>query len=281
MDFKSLRKSLQPLEAADKTAELLSNYLAILTSSNIESIVYDARQLKIDTAESLKQCIDVIFESAVSETPSLVSILCTKLMFDSVPVCKDSQKMITFKEQIYEKSQWELHDFLDRQALINIGQCDKEIKSCDDEADEEIVKDSCLKKLRRPVALLRFIGELYLVDLLPASFMQHCVSQLLDECYCNESTLEMLYALLKLIGKTLEFSDDNSTFDLSVSFKLLEERKSSINMSPHTRFMLDELIEIRKNNWEPVTDIDWIMLYNLFLCDVEEKLYVLELWYGK
>lgn len=284
MDFSKLKRDLQPLEAADQTADRLSGFLAVLTHSNIDMIVYDAKSnLKVDSAESLSQCVDVLFETAITiDSPADVAVLCTKLLLSSVPVCKGSQKMITFKEQIHEKARSELEDFLERQALINAGQSDSEsdIESevvCDD----EVTRNSCLKKLRRPVALLKFIGELYLVDFLPTSFILHCISQLLDDRFCNESTIETLYALLKLTGKKLEITDESSTVDLSECFVVLVEKKSSTTINPHTRFMIEELVKIRSNGWCPVSDIDWITLYNLFLCDVEEKLYVLELWYGK
>lgn len=288
MDFKKLKKNLQPLEAADHTADRLSSFLSVLTPSNIEMIVYDTKSnLKIDSAESLKQCVDVLFETAMNiDSPAIVAILCTKLLFSSVPVCEGSQKMITFKEQIYEKARSELENFLERQALINAGQSDAESEQeegdVESECDvDEITQQSCYRKLRRPIALLKFIGELYLVEFLPSTFIEHCITQLLDDGFCNESTLETLYALLKLVGKKLEISDENSILDLTGYFKILESRKSSTAISPHTRFMIEELIEIRNNHWCAVREIDWIMLYNLFLCDVEEKLYVLELWYGK
>jgi translation initiation factor 4G len=277
MDFTELQKNLQPLEAADRTADQLSEYLSILTPSNIDMIVYDARQLKIDTAESLSQCVDVIFEAALSsEWPSMVAILCTKVLFPSVPVCHDSHRMITFREQIYKKSRDELENFVEMQSLIRSGQFDTESEN--EKLVDETAKSSCFKKLQRPMALIRFIGELYLVEYLQSSFIEHCISRLLDETNCNESTLETLCALLKIVGKKLESS--SVKFDFTKYFKLLKERKSSICIHPHTRFMIEEIFNMRNNLWEPVNDIDWITFYNLFLCDVEEKLYILELWYG-
>jgi hypothetical protein len=104
------------------------------------------------------------------------------------------------------------------------------------------------------------------------------VSQLLDETFCNENCLESFWALLKISGKKLELTDE---VDLSETFSVLEDRRASISINPHTRFMIEEICAMRKNHWEPVSEIDWITLYNLFLFDVEEKLYIIELWYGK
>lgn len=241
-------------------------------------IVYEAKLLKVDTAKSLEKCVDVIFENAINnQSQSIFAKLCMKLCFPSVPVCKETNKMITFKEQLLEKSRTEVLNFLERQTLISSEETEQEEAGGHVE-DEDVGETSCLKKLRRPIALFRFIGELYLIDYLPPSFIHQCASHLLDEAFCNESTLETFYALLKIAGKKLEILEK---IDLSELFTLLVERKSSIKTNPHAKFMIDELLEIRSNSWEPVNEIDWIMLYNLFLCDVEEKLYVLELWFGK
>lgn len=269
---------MKPFEDADETADHFNKLLQTFTPSSIDMVIYEAKLLKIDTAKSLENCVDVIFENAINnQSQSIFANLCTKLCFPSVPVCKETQKMITFREQLLDKSRKEVLNFLERQTLVNSGQVEEELEGrCDD--DDEAVQNSCLKKLRRPIALFKFIGELYLVNYLPSSFVHQCVSHLLDEVFCNESTLETCYALLKIAGKKLEISDQ---IDLSELFTLLAERKSSIKTNPHAKFMIDELFEIRSNRWEPVNEVDWIMLYNLFLGDVEEKLYVLELWYGK
>lgn len=247
----------------------MDNVLTILTPYNINSRVYDARHLKIDSAESLSQCVDVIFEEAINnENQSIFAILCTKLQFASVPVIKDSHKMITFREQIYEKATNEVQNFLERQTLLDVTK---------DEGDKNEVKNSCYRKNRDIIALFRFIGELYMVDFLASSFIENCVSQLLSETFCNETCLESLCALLKIVGEKMEITDAS----LTPFFEILTIRKSATAINPHTRFMIEELFAMRNNHWTPVSEIDWITLYNLFLADVEEKLYVLELWYGK
>lgn len=240
----------------------------------------------IDSAECLEQCVDVIFEKAVSsEKISNFAILCTKLLFPSVPVVKDSQKMITFREQIHEKATTEVQNFLEKQTIENLRRVDlknDQIRKVEEKVeDENELKNSCHRKIRDIIALFCFIGELYLVDYLPSSFIEDSLNQLLSISFCNENCLESFCALAKVSGKKLEMIDESSKVDLTETFEILEKRKLSVAINPHTRFMIEELCAMRKNRWEPVSDIDWISLYNLFLFDVEEKLYVIELWYGK
>lgn len=268
MDFSLLKKNLEPFETADESADQLMNLLTILTSANESMIVYEAKLLNIKTADSLQKCVDVIFEAAInSESQFLVADFCTKALFRSVPAGKESCKMITFKEQIFEKAKKEVGNFLEQQTLKTTGKVSTDALSCH-------------QKLRQPIAIFRFIGELFLVDFLDSTCVRQCIHLMLDEAFCNENTLETLCALLKITGKKLESSDENG-IDLTNDFKLLELRMSSTPINPHTRFMIEEINQMRRNRWQPVDEIDWVNLYNLFLELVEEKLYVLELWYGK
>src|SRR5690349_16817661 len=143
MDFSTLKNSLLPLETADESAATLSNLLTILTEANIEMIVYEAKLLQINTADSLEKCVDVIFEAAINnDSQKIFAEFCSKVFFLSVPVCKDSQKMITFKDQIFEKSKRKVENFLEKQTMKS----------------QKISSDaySCFIKLKRPIALFRF-----------------------------------------------------------------------------------------------------------------------------
>lgn len=265
-----------PLEIADESSASLAKLLEILTPASIDMVVYEARHLQINSTQSLEQCVDEIFESAIqSECQEIFAILCTKLLWSSVHVCKDTQKMVTFKEQVFCKAQKDVENFLEKQTLGTTRQMSVDDGIIDDDG---VGRKSCLKKLRRPVAFFRFVGQLYLVNFLPTTLIQQSVSLLLQDDFCNENTLEVLCAMLKIVGKKLEISN---TIDLKEDFKKLGDRKAETGISPHTRFMIEEVFAMRANQWEPVNEVDWITLYNLFLCDVEEKLYELELWYGK
>lgn len=270
-----LQKNLQPLETADRSAESLNNLLKILTPGDMEMVVYKARLLEIDSVESLRQCVDVLFENAINhECQKLFAILCTKLLWSSVHVCHETQKMVTFKEQVHQKAKNAIEIYLERQAMINSGQS----KKCEKHGDNDSKTKSCFKKLRRPIALFSFIGHLYLLDFLPAVVVRQCVPALLDPAFCNEDTIEIACALLKLTGKKLEIENK---IDLSEDIKQLAAKKTTVSMNPHTKFMIEEICAMRAVRWEPVNEIDFITLYNLFLGDVEEKLYELETWHTR
>lgn len=280
-----LNRNLKSLECADVTSEKLDKLLSILTPENLDMAVYDAKLLKIDTAENMKECVDAIFANAVnSELASTFAIFCTRVLYPSVPIAAHSKKMITFKEQIQQKARHEAENFLENQYLRNKGIRRGESESKDEtveitpNGDQKVVMSSCVKKLKRTFSLFRFIGHLYLEDFLETSQTMFMATQLLESAYCNESTLEVFSVLLKTVGGKLEIE---CNVDLTDIFVKMEERRDSIPIKPHTRFMLEEIYVKRLSDWEEMDERDWVDLYNSFLYDVEEKLYILELCYGR
>jgi translation initiation factor 4G len=106
---------------------------------------------------------------------------------------------------------------------------------------------------RRAVGTVHFIGELYKIEMLTSRIMQSCISHLLDPSMCSEETLECLCKLLATIGKRLEKLDVKK-IDLGDCFATLTrlaDKKNPIGISSRIRFMIQDLIELRLNNWTP------------------------------
>lgn len=284
-DEKMLNDNLKQLEVADVTSEKLNKLLSILTPENLDMVVYDGKLLKIDSAENMKECVDVIFANAVnSELTSTFAIFCTRVLYPSVPIMEHSNKMITFKEKIQQKARHEVENFLENQYLKNKGIHRAESESSDEtveitpNGDEKHVVSSCVKRLKRTFSLFRFVGALYIEDMLESSQVMFTLTQLLETVYCNESSLEVFSVLMRTVGGKMEIQ---CNVDLTDIFEKMEERRDTITIKPHTRFMLEEIYVKRLSDWEEMDERDWVDLYNSFLYDVEEKLYILELCYGR
>lgn len=284
-DEKMLNDNLKQLEVADVTSEKLNKLLSILTPENLDMVVYDSKLLKIDSAENMKECVDVIFANAVNrELASTFAIFCTRVLYPSVPIMEHSNKMITFKEQIQQKARHEVENFLENQYLKNKGIHRTESESADETVEitpngnEKHVVSSCVKKLKRTFSLFRFVGALYVEDMLETSQVMFTLTQLLETVYCNESSLEVFSVLMRTVGGKMEI---RCNIDLTDIFEKMEERRDTIAIKPHTRFMLEEIYVKRLSDWEEMDERDWVDLYNSFLYDVEEKLYILELCYGR
>lgn len=63
------------------------------------------------------------------------------------------------------------------------------------------------KLRRRAVGTVRFIGELYKIDMLTGKIMRSCMNLLLDVDVISEETLECLCKLLTTVGEKMELKD--------------------------------------------------------------------------
>ncbi|THW95193.1 ARM repeat-containing protein [Aureobasidium pullulans] len=103
---------------------------------------------------------------------------------------------------------------------------------------------------RKGLGLIQFIGELYKLGMLTVKIMHQCVLRLLNfEGQPDESAVENLSKLLKAVGATMDSTEQghqlvNVYYDRVAS--ILDQHK---DMPSRSRFMLMDIIDLRKNNW--------------------------------
>uniref|UniRef100_H3CGR0 Eukaryotic translation initiation factor 4 gamma, 1a n=1 Tax=Tetraodon nigroviridis TaxID=99883 RepID=H3CGR0_TETNG len=101
---------------------------------------------------------------------------------------------------------------------------------------------------RRSLGNMRFIGELFKLKMLTEAIMHDCVVKLLKNHH-DEESLECLCRLLSTIGKDLDFEKAKPRMDqyFNQMDKIIKERKTSSRI----RFMLQDVLDLRTNNWVP------------------------------
>lgn len=122
---------------------------------------------------------------------------------------------------------------------------------------DELTHEDWVGKLkRRMLGIVRFIGELFKMELLKEKIMHLCVRLLLGN-YLDDPTItpddESVEAAAKLfltIGKLLE-SPPSSKAKLDDYFKRFSVLSKDKRIAARTRFMLQDLAETRKNHWRP------------------------------
>lgn len=257
-------QELEIPEDEKKTLELLKQFRSILnkiTPENFTTLIEQLKVLKIDTVDILDACISLVFEKAIMEPSYSASYaqLC-KEVSDVFVVPLDehnSQQKAVFKKRLITQCQREFEKHRDNELIKNNSERLKEIEDETDEAKKEELKTNyeleSFKIRRRAVGTVHFIGELYKIEMLTAKIMVSCVNHLLDPAMCSEETLECLCKLLTTIGKRLEKLDSKKV-DLTANFQTLErlaDKKSQSVISSRIRFMIQDLIDLRKNNWTP------------------------------
>lgn len=260
-----LVKNTETIGTETKTAELIRQFRSILnklTPENFPILIQNLKELTIDTVDLLDECISLVFEKAINEPNYSASYaqLCKEVsIVFVVPLDeKNSQQKAVFKNRLITQCQKEFMRHRDGDLPKTNAE---KLKTIEDELDE-VKKEELraefdeenVKIRRRAVGTVHFIGELYKIEMLTSKIMNSCISHLLDQTMCSEETLECLCKLLTTIGKRLEKTDDKKRIDLSEYFTTLSkiaDKKHPLNISSRIKFMIQDLIDLRLNNWTP------------------------------
>lgn len=98
---------------------------------------------------------------------------------------------------------------------------------------------------------IRFIGELYKKGIIKIKTMHECIHELLTSKTIDEQELELVCKLLRTVGEKME---QNTTEDQSRAFDSyfvkLSELSKEKKFNVRTRFFIEEIINLRQNNWQ-------------------------------
>merc|ERR1740128_1224113 len=100
---------------------------------------------------------------------------------------------------------------------------------------------------RRSLGNIKFIGELFKLKMLTEPIMHDCIVKLLKNH--DEESLECLCRLFSTIGKDLDFEKAKPRMDqyFNQMEKIIKEKKTSSRI----RFMLLDVLDLRRCNWVP------------------------------
>ncbi|KIJ15655.1 hypothetical protein PAXINDRAFT_99504 [Paxillus involutus ATCC 200175] len=130
---------------------------------------------------------------------------------------------------------------------------DQAIKAANDTMGEESELYSeeyyaAQKAKRQGLGLIKFIGELFKVQMLTERMMHECVKKLLGNVENpEEKEIESLCQLLKTAGQQLDVPKARAHMD--VYFARMKELCKSLNVSPRVQFTLQVMIELRERRW--------------------------------
>uniref|UniRef100_A0A669BK40 Eukaryotic translation initiation factor 4 gamma, 1a n=1 Tax=Oreochromis niloticus TaxID=8128 RepID=A0A669BK40_ORENI len=225
-----------------KTRELFKRLRSILnklTPQKFQELMKQVTELTIDTEERLKGAIDLIFEKAISE-PNF-----------SVAYSSEDKPgvFVNFRKLLLNRCQKEFEKDQDDDEIFERKQ--KELDAAKDGEERERfrveLEEARDKARRRSLGNIKFIGELFKLKMLTEPIMHDCVVKLLKNH--DEESLECLCRLLSTIGKDLDFEKAKPRMDqyFNQMDKIIKERKTSSRI----RFMLQDVLDLRKNNWVP------------------------------
>nr|XP_055053589.1 eukaryotic translation initiation factor 4 gamma 1-like [Misgurnus anguillicaudatus] len=238
---------------AAKTQELFKRVRSVLnklTPQMFQPLMKQVTELSIDTEERLKGVIDLIFEKAISEPNFSVAYanMCRCLMGLKVPTTDKPGVTVNFRKLLLNRCQKEFEKDKDDDEIFEKKQKDLEAATEEDRQRlKEELEESKDKARRRSLGNIKFIGELFKLKMLTETIMHDCIVKLLKNH--DEESLECLCRLLSTIGKDLDFEKAKPRMDqyFHQMEKIIKEKKTSSRI----RFMLQDVIDLRRNNWVP------------------------------
>ncbi|KAK9315747.1 armadillo-type protein [Lipomyces starkeyi] len=115
---------------------------------------------------------------------------------------------------------------------------------------EEYYKVAAIK--RKGLGLVRFVGELYILDMLSEKIMHRCIQNLLV-AHPSEEEVESLCGLLRTIGAKL----DNDRFHrehVDIYFSRMKDILEKEKLSSRIKFMIMDIFDLRKAQWKTKND---------------------------
>lgn len=260
----------------DMLCKRVRGILNKLTPEKFEPLLDQLQALNIDNNEKLSSVISLVFEKAIDEPnfSSAYAQLCQKLSRPMEEKEEAERKLsekgnkdanqATFKKELLNKCQTEFNTHVANENSIRekLRPMQSELNETNDQNRKNELRmqleEEERKLRRRSVGTVRFIGELYRQNMLLTSIMEWCVMTLLS--IRTEEKLECLCKLLQTVGQKMEHKSHDEEYDkkyyrdLTPHFQTMQQiasDKKQSKISSRVRFMLMDVIELRKNKWVP------------------------------
>ena len=248
---------------ATRLVKDLDNLLTKISIDKIEKIVNSFNKLEIDSEKELNTCIEHLFESAIMKENKLATShaqLCEELMnkdLSSINLGRlNVKKMLVSRcQQEFEKSLKQLEEL----SILDISATNSAATSVDVRSMKDLNINSMAK--RRAIGVIIFYGELFKLNILTRSIMHDCIRQLIQNVEASnakvqlteEIWLECLCKLLSSTGKELKIDVIPKTKMIAMDkyFDEIMNILDSKSFSSQNRNMIQELINLRQNNWVP------------------------------
>ncbi|GMK55230.1 hypothetical protein CspeluHIS016_0202860 [Cutaneotrichosporon spelunceum] len=218
---------------------------------------------------TLKLVIKLVFEKSTDEAhwSAMYAKLCRKLLEKLDPSVTEVidgkaytggglfRKYLVGRCQSDFESGWKARE---EAALAAIAKSDEDKERLakaeetkeDENSEAPMMSDeyyALQKAKRRGLGLVQLIGELYKLDMLSKTVIRECLVRLLSNVENpDEEDLESTCKLLTTVGKQFEAAAASS---MDVVFERLEVLTKLDAVSSRMRFMIMDVIDLRKNKW--------------------------------
>ncbi|KAH9912523.1 armadillo-type protein [Fomitopsis serialis] len=210
---------------------------------------------------TLIQVIRLIFENATDEATwsEMYARLCRKMMEQISPKIQDKGiKNVEgrpvaggqlFRKYLLNRCQEEF-----QRGWATNESTDATAASAKDESGETALYSeeyyTAQKAKRRGLGLIKFVGELFKLQMLMERIMHECAKKLLGNIdNPEEEEIESVCVLFTTVGQLLDTPKARAHMD--VYFSRMKELTKNPNVNSRMQFMLLDVIELRERKWIP------------------------------
>ncbi|KAG8934848.1 hypothetical protein FRC01_014014 [Tulasnella sp. 417] len=263
-------------EFVERKVKALLNKLTLENFDSVSNqiIAWANKSENEKNGATLISVIKLVFEKATDEAhwSEMYARLCRKMMEQISPNVQDDNIRNNSGEPI-------VGGHLFRKYLLNRCQEDFErgwsqkesaqaaaaLKAASDKAAEDASKANgedgepvlyseeyyaLLKAKRQGLGLVRFIGELFKLQMLTERIMHECIKKLLSKIdNPEEEEIESLCKLLTTVGQALDTPKAKGHMD--IYFGRMQMLADNPNVASRIRYMLLDVIELRQRSWRP------------------------------
>lgn len=237
-----------------------------------KKITIRLNKITLDNFDTLSDQLIQIFEKEISDTDQLtklVTLIFEKTVQEHVygplyaKLCVAlSSKNKSFTQIIFQNNKKETIQVDFKNVLVKVCQTEfqkgKREAVITDEMDETDKENEVIKQKNILLGTMKFIGQLYLKQLIPSKIMTVCLKYLIGQFQSkpSEDDVEGACTLLQTVGSTLD-NDSNVTKNELTKYyqKLRSIERNSNKYSVRIRMIIQNLLDERKNGWKPRSNV--------------------------
>jgi translation initiation factor 4G len=263
-------------EIVERKVKGLLNKLTMKRFDSIsdQTIAWANNSEREKDGRTLIQVIKLVFEKATDEEmfSEMYARLCRKMMEEISPMVQDEDSKNAegkpfaggqlFRKYLLNRCQEEFERGWVAKETTASATATKAIEGRDvKEANEktkggeeaELYSDeyyAAAKSKRRGLGLIRFIGELFKLQMLTERIMHECIKKLLGNVKNpEEEEIESLCKLLTTVGNLLDTPKARAHLD--VYFSRMRELTKNKNVNARMASLLHDVIDLRERKWIP------------------------------
>ncbi|EDQ99896.1 uncharacterized protein LACBIDRAFT_315110 [Laccaria bicolor S238N-H82] len=271
-NLKAMQIDRDSPDIVDRKVKALLNELTMEKFDSISDqlIAWANKSEKEKDGRTLVQVIRLVFEKATDEaTSEMYALLCRKMMERISSKVQDDGIKATdgkpiaggqlFRKYLLNRCQedfergWVAKEATAAAAAVKASR-DEAAKAANQQSKEGETEEvapysdeyhDAQKARRQGLGLVKFIGELFKVQMLTERIMHECIKKLLGNVENpEEEEIESVCTLLTTVGASLDTPKVRAHMD--VYFSRMKELSKSQNVSSRVQLMLQDIIELRE-----------------------------------